>query len=135
MKRLLGQHFLKNKAAIKKIVAALDLEENDTVIEIGPGHGELTQELSCHPINIIAIEKDVALANKLAEKFKIVQGDALKELPKLINQLKTKSYKLVGNIPFYITGHLLRVISELENKPTITAVSYTHLTLPTILRV
>jgi len=116
----LGQHFLKNKKQIGKIVDALDLQPGDFVIELGPGHGELTFELAKQPIQIVAIEKDEKLVEVLKSKFEdpnIITGDLLKELPKLSRKLK--KYKLVGNIPYYLTGYLLRTISELENKPSL----------------
>ncbi|PJB99037.1 MAG: ribosomal RNA small subunit methyltransferase A [Candidatus Nealsonbacteria bacterium CG_4_9_14_0_8_um_filter_36_17] len=133
MSRYLGQHFLINKDKIKKIVEALDLKEGDTVIEIGPGHGELTLLLARNfqfPISnfrIITIEKDKKLVQILQKKFasdkniRIIEGDALKILPKLTKsyKLKAKSYKIVGNIPYYITGYLLRVLAELERKPSL----------------
>ncbi len=121
MKRL-GQHFLINQEAIEEIVSALDLKEGEAVVEVGPGHGELTKELIKHQIKLIAIEKDKRLAKELRKKIKdenlnikIIEGDILKVLP----QLKIKNYKLVGNIPYYLTGYLLRVISELKNKPNL----------------
>lgn len=156
----LGQHFLKNKSAIKKIVAALDLDSDpikshgdngaSIVIEIGPGHGELTEELVRQTtgdqrprIKIIAIEKDKALANALArnfqfsiinyqselpqqllsENFLVINGDALKILAPLVEFLNLKienlELKIVGNIPYYITGKLFRILSETKNKPIV----------------
>ncbi len=126
MPRYLGQHFLINKKKIRKIVEALELKDGDVVVEIGPGHGELTFNLKSQISNlrIIAIEKDRRLAKNLKEKFQsdknieIIEGDALKILPKLITQLPNypiANYKLVGNIPYYITGYLLRILGELGN--------------------
>ncbi|MCL4437645.1 16S rRNA (adenine(1518)-N(6)/adenine(1519)-N(6))-dimethyltransferase RsmA [Patescibacteria group bacterium] len=124
-KKHLGQHFLKNKAKLRKIVDALELKRGDVVVEIGPGRGALTfplaekcKELDC---KIIAIEKDKELASELKEKFKdnknveIIEGDALKEIKSQISNLK--NVKIVGNIPYYITGYLFRIIGELERKP------------------
>ncbi len=132
MRRKLGQHFLKDKNALAKIAEALSLESGDTVIEIGAGHGELTwllarqcQELGCR---VIAIERDEKLAEALGVRLKvlgfrktleIIKGDILKILSPTTYNLKPKTYKVAGNIPYYITGHLLRIISELENKPQI----------------
>ncbi len=128
MRRRLGQHFLKNKQKIKQFVNALDLKKHDTIIEIGPGHGEVTKEIIHSDAfkKLILIERDEKLAAALKQKFsddnhiEVVAGDALKILPQITKTLGVNTYKLVGNIPFYITGRLLRVISELEYKPTIT---------------
>jgi 16S rRNA (adenine1518-N6/adenine1519-N6)-dimethyltransferase len=129
MPRYLGQHFLANKNKLRKIVDALELKSGDTVIEIGPGHGELTKEIRNEKleIKIIAIEKDEKLIDLLKEKFgddkniKIISGDALRVLPKLTDnkQLTTNNYKLAGNIPYYITGYLFRILGELKNKPSL----------------
>jgi 16S rRNA (adenine1518-N6/adenine1519-N6)-dimethyltransferase len=123
MPRFLGQHFLVNKSAIKKIISALEIKAGDTIIEIGPGHGELTDELRIknRELRIIGIEKDRNLARYLQKKFvsdkniTIIQGDALKVLPSVIHdsRFKIQEYKIVGNIPYYITGRLLRIIGEI----------------------
>jgi len=144
MGQRLGQHFLVNKNKIQKIVEALELKNNDVVVEIGPGHGELTSQLKIEKskIKIIAIEKDETLAKKFSENFQfsilnfqsslnfqllnnktIIIGDALKILPELSRKLNFASYKLCGNIPYYITGRLLRILSELENKPLLTVLT------------
>ena len=95
MAKFLGQHFLTNKNKLKKIVEALELENGDVIIEIGPGHGELTLELRIKnaELRIIAIEKDKELVKNLElriknlgiKNIKVIQGDALKILPKLIS--------------------------------------------------
>jgi len=124
----LGQHFLKNKSAVELIVRALELAPGDTVVEIGAGHGELTLQMANSAGQITAIEKDGQLVQNLESRIqnpeiknvRIVHGDALKILPDVITELpnyRITNYKLVGNIPYYITGHLLRIISELEQKP------------------
>ncbi len=115
---------MKNTNAISKIIAALDIKKDELIIEIGPGKGALTLPLaegctqkSC---KLIAIEKDAELAKKLGENLQVIEGDALEALPDLVSKLERKKYKLVGNIPYYITGKLLRIISELEHKPELT---------------
>ncbi|TSC82520.1 MAG: 16S rRNA (adenine1518-N6/adenine1519-N6)-dimethyltransferase [Parcubacteria group bacterium Gr01-1014_19] len=121
MSHKLGQHFLINKTVIPKIIATLDLQLGETVVEIGPGKGALTLPLvkACQKINcqLVAIEKDLDLMNQMKdlniEGLEIIPGDALKILPKLI----TNDSKLVGNIPYYITGQLLRILSEAKDPP------------------
>jgi 16S rRNA (adenine1518-N6/adenine1519-N6)-dimethyltransferase len=128
----LGQHFLKNEDVIEAIINRLDIQPNETIIEIGPGGGALTLPLLkiCKEKNssLIAIEKDEALAtllqietDKIGGQMRIVKADALTQLPKLTNQLTNQptNYKLIGNIPYYITGSLLRLIGELAKKPII----------------
>ncbi len=128
MKRL-GQHFLKNRQKLKKIADSLDLKGGETVVEIGAGHGELTRMLLAVPnVKVIAIEKDKNLIKELEENFKflisnfetnsnnqnsklkIIHGDALKILPSVI---RNSCCKIAGNIPFYITGQLFRVLGDL----------------------
>jgi 16S rRNA (adenine1518-N6/adenine1519-N6)-dimethyltransferase len=137
----LGQHFLKNAAILEKIIGALAIADGDRVIEIGPGHGELTAPLA-HAAHgkrceIFCIEKDHALIGGLevfaaqenvaamggaddrasaGPRVTIIEGDALKLLPDMATT-KISNYKIVGNIPYYITGKLLRTISECEHKP------------------
>ena len=128
----LGQHFLKNTDAIKKIIAALEIQQSDNIIEIGPGKGALTfplaEECTQKNCRLIAIEKDNELFLVLKEKYRdnknifIINGDALEELKTIVEKIKKSfgeqtKFKIVGNIPYYITGKLLRTISELKNKP------------------
>ena len=123
----LGQHFLKNKEKIKKIINALEISQNDFILEVGPGHGELTKEILKKSKNkkvfVLGIEKDKKLVLKLRKeiknkKFKILCRDILKILPKIKNFLPENSnFKIVGNIPYYLTGKLLRILSKLETKP------------------
>src|ERR1700722_4101259 len=120
----LGQHFLRNAAVLEDIVEAIGITEGEHIIEIGPGHGELTAPLvraafrkNCE---IVCIEKDRTLIGDLNDMagIKIVEGDALKLVPEIASRfLRDARYKIAGNIPYYITGKLLRVISELERKP------------------
>ena len=112
----MGQNFLVNKGALEKIIKSADLKKEDVVLEVGPGIGTLTQELAKSVSKVIAIEKDKKMIEILKETLKefknveIIQGDILKtniELP--------KQYKLVANIPYYLTSPLIRKF--LENPP------------------
>lgn len=120
----LGQNFMINNSAIEKIVGALGLSEKDTVIEIGAGSGNLTGELFKKTKKIIAIEKDGKWLDELKKKFdasgnqdriKIVEADARDVLVEITKDLG--DYKIVGNVPYYLTGQLLRMIQELDNPP------------------
>lgn len=123
----LGQHFLKDKKVLEKIASQINADVTH-IIEIGPGHGELTEKIRIQrsQCKIICIEKDAQLAQGLIKKFsddpllEIVEGDALKLLPYIIEARKNemKQYAIIGNIPYYITGYLLRTISELPAYPT-----------------
>lgn len=126
-KKSLGQNFLVDKEALNKIVVAAELKKTDTVIEIGPGLGVLTQELTKHAGEVIAIEKDDELAKKLnvrcqmanVKNIEILNQDILEsDLTKLIKLAPNKaSYKLVANIPYYITSKILEKFLAAENKP------------------
>jgi len=128
MGKRLGQHFLVNETAKALIVNTLSPLPDDTVVEIGPGHGELTQELrnKNRELRIIAIEKDEELCRTLQQKFsddkrvEVVCGDVREALPTLTQRymLKAGNYKLVGNLPYYLTGRLLRIVGELPEKPS-----------------
>ncbi len=109
------------------MAAALELKPDEIVVEVGAGHGELTDELRTmsYELRILAIEKDSELVAFLEKKFsgdkniEILKGDVLKILSSTIHHSlsMTQNYKLVGNIPYYLTGYLLRLIGELEHKP------------------
>jgi 16S rRNA (adenine1518-N6/adenine1519-N6)-dimethyltransferase len=122
--RKLGQHFLTNPSVTRKIIAALEIQRGGTVIEIGPGHGELTTAIAEQGVGrLIAIEKDAKLAGQLEKKYKtdghvkIILGDALEAIPKLTRSLSRENYALAGNIPYYLTGRLFRILGALKNRP------------------
>lgn len=124
-KKSLGQNFLKSKEALQLILAAADLNKSkDKVLEIGPGEGALTFPLAQNSSQVIAIEKDDFLSEELKktapQNVKIIHGDVLElNLPQLLEENDFGDYKVVANIPYYITGKLLRLLLELENKPKI----------------
>ncbi len=109
-KKSLGQNFLKFPEIAQKIVRAGDIKENDTVVEIGPGFGILTELLAEKAKKVIAVELDVRLEPELKKKLaaflglkkiELVFQDALKFSPP-----KTP-YKLIANIPYSITSPLI----------------------------
>ena len=124
-KKSLGQNFLVNPRILDKIVATAEVTKKDTILEIGPGPGNLTRKLAEKADRVIAVEKDRRLIAQLKEKFKnsnveIVESDILKlKFETLIGncKLKIENYKVVGNIPYYITSNLLRTIFERWPRP------------------
>lgn len=122
-KKSLGQNFLNSPHAITEIVQAGKVNERDTVLEIGPGKGVLTKALLETGAHVIAIEKDDRMIPLLQEKFTteiehkkltLIHGDIL-ELT--IQDILKDEYKLIANIPYYITGEILRKFFEETHQP------------------
>ena len=118
----LGQNFLIDENVLGKIVQAAELNKNDIVIEIGPGFGTLTEELSEKCGKVIAIEKDRKLAEKLNGKFRnieIITDDILKiKLKEFVKKYSSDGkYKLVSNIPYYITSPIIKMFLESDVQP------------------
>ncbi|MFH1194041.1 MAG: rRNA adenine dimethyltransferase family protein [bacterium] len=108
----LGQNFLINKGIVDKIIVAAELSKDDTVLEIGPGKGALTEKLIEHAGRVIAVEYDRQLFELLKEKFKgvknleLINADILSLYP--IPYTLYPNYKLIANIPYNITGQIFR---------------------------
>ena len=115
-KKSLGQHWLHDLDALRAIVAGADVGPGDVVLEIGPGLGTLTKELCTVAAKVIAVEFDELLASELTSRvpdknLEVRQGDILSfdfaGLP--------KGYKVVANIPYYLTSNLIRRMCETAN--------------------
>lgn len=114
-KKSLGQNFLKSEKVLLEIVKTADLKNTDIVIEVGPGKGALTKHLINVAKKVVAIEKDHRLISFLNDLFKeeisegkleIIEGSVLDyDLRNVCS--KEKSYKVVANIPYYITGKII----------------------------
>jgi len=139
--KYLGQHFILSKKALAQMIAAAGIKKNDTVVEIGPGLGTLTQELAKipHPLKkggglkIIAIEKDPIMISILKEtlvnykNIKIIQADArnlkISEIYKTGDKIGIKTaktrykYKIVANLPYNVATFLIHQWLELKNPP------------------
>ncbi len=115
-KRSLGQNWLVNPGVLDRIVAAAGVGPADTVLEIGPGTGALTARLAATGAAIVAVEKDRRLVEPLRAQFadrpnvRIVEGDIL-ELDPVRLELPPR-YKVVANIPYYLTSYLIRRMLE-----------------------
>ncbi|PIV45330.1 MAG: ribosomal RNA small subunit methyltransferase A [Candidatus Nealsonbacteria bacterium CG02_land_8_20_14_3_00_37_10] len=122
--RGLGQNFLIDRGVVKKVIEAANLKPNDVVLEIGPGFGALTIELAKFAKKIVAAEKDPSMTRILNNELRImeiknveiVQSDILKINPKAYN-LKPKTYKIVTNLPFYLTAPVIRKFLESDCQP------------------
>ncbi len=122
-KKRLGQNFLISKNIAGRICQIGGVKKGDFIIEIGPGTGALTEKIIEKGANVAAIEKDVNLVSLLAEKFKgegklkIVNGDFLDiDMEKIVGN---KKYKIIANLPYYISLPAIRKIFSLKNKPAI----------------
>jgi 16S rRNA (adenine1518-N6/adenine1519-N6)-dimethyltransferase len=104
---------------LQSIVADADVKQGDTVLEVGPGLGTLTEELLVAGTNVVAVEYDSELASSLAKRLnnpknlQVIEHDILTfnllDLP--------KDYTVAANIPYYLTSNLIRVLAESANPP------------------
>lgn len=117
-KKSLGQHWLKDSKILEEIVKEAEITAGDTVLEIGPGQGTLTEILVKKAKKVIAVEFDNVLAAQLPQRL---QAKNLEVINQNILEFDLTSlepgYKVVANIPYYITGHLLRQLTETANRP------------------
>jgi 16S rRNA (adenine1518-N6/adenine1519-N6)-dimethyltransferase len=120
----LGQHFLVDEEVLGLIAETAQLTPADLVVEVGPGLGVLTRELAKHAGRVVAIELDDKLAAILRDSLKafpnvtIINQDVLKvDVAPLLQEFGAKSYKVVANLPYYITSPVLRHFLEAEAKP------------------
>jgi len=113
----LGQNFLIDKNVLQKIILASNLNKNDIVLEVGPGIGTLTQELAKNAGKVIAIEKDEKMIKVLKETLKDYKNIEIINADVLRYKLQTTHYKLISNIPYYLTSPLIRKFLESDNPP------------------
>lgn len=117
--RQLGQHWLFDKTVLQTIVELAHLDGRDTVLEVGPGPGALTEQLAASAREVIAVELDPDLSERLQEQqlsnVAVINHDILhydlRSLP--------TDYKVVANIPYSITSRLLRQLWSGGNQPTL----------------
>lgn len=122
-KKSLGQHWLTDLAALQSICDAGEITPEDTVLEIGPGTGTLTELLVKKAKQVIAVEFDQKLAQELpgrvkAQNLQVTTQDILAyDLTAL-----PPDYKVIANIPYYLTSKLIRALSETTNQPSLVVV-------------
>ncbi|MFI5240587.1 MAG: 16S rRNA (adenine(1518)-N(6)/adenine(1519)-N(6))-dimethyltransferase RsmA [Candidatus Saccharimonadia bacterium] len=116
-KKSLGQHFLVDKPSLIDIVASADVQASDTILEIGPGLGVMTTLLTEQADQVIAVEADPTLAMLLtrdAPKNLIVVSEDILKFD--LTTLPT-GYKVVANLPYYLSSKVLRLLLESPNPP------------------
>jgi 16S rRNA (adenine1518-N6/adenine1519-N6)-dimethyltransferase len=119
-KKSLGQHWLNDPASLKAMCDAAEITTEDTVLEIGPGLGTLTKLLVEQAREVVAVEFDEYLAKMLPQR---IQSSSLTVKQQDILSFDYTSlpadYKVVANIPYYLTSNLIRVLSETSNQPSV----------------
>ncbi len=113
----LGQHFLVDSEAVASIIVAANIKQHDTVLEIGPGLGVMTDELAKTGAQIVAVETDAKLVEllrrRMPENVQVKEADIMNfELGEL-----APAYKVVANVPYYITSSIIRLLMEAPNPP------------------
>jgi len=122
----LGQHLLISRRALESVVAAADLTPEDVVLEVGAGTGVLTRELAARAHQVVAVELDRAILPVLREttaglaNVEILERNILDMRPEEV--FSGARYKLVANLPYYITSLILRHLLESLNPPTMLVV-------------
>ena len=119
-KKSLGQHWLTDYASLTAMCDAANVSEGDTVLEIGPGLGTLTKLLVERAEQVVAVEFDEDLARELPKRvpesnLQVIRQDILRFNFGSV----TPGYKVVANIPYYLTSNLIRVLSETPNCPSV----------------
>jgi 16S rRNA (adenine1518-N6/adenine1519-N6)-dimethyltransferase len=124
-KKSLGQHFLNSDYVPKKMCDAANLQKGDVVLEVGPGTGALTREILARGAHVIALEADLRAIESLQETFaaeiadgslKIFHHD-VRDLDPTVFGVTKGEYKVVANIPYYISGLLFRTFLESGCQP------------------
>jgi 16S rRNA (adenine1518-N6/adenine1519-N6)-dimethyltransferase len=119
----LGQNFLEDPAILRRIVDAAELVPDDLVLEVGPGLGTLTRLLAANAGRVLAVELDGRLAAILSEilvdssNVQIIHGDILTLDPADLFPVRPAGYKVVANLPYYITSAVLRHLLENPARP------------------
>ncbi len=121
----LGQHFLEDATVVDAIIAAADLSPDDTVVEVGPGRGALTDQLVQRAERVLLLEYDTDLADRLAFKYaantnvRVLNVDAREFGSDLDPWLVESDYKVVANLPYYAANPITRNFLESTRKPSL----------------
>lgn len=123
-KKSLGQHWLYDIHVLSDIAELAEITEEDHIVEIGPGLGTLTEVLLSYGAHVTAVEFDTEIYQKLKKESSVLYSKDLARL-KIVNEdilrfdfsKQKPGYKVVANIPYYLTSNLIRVLSETPNRP------------------
>lgn len=130
LKKSLGQNFLVNDSILQRIVEAAEISPEDAVVEVGPGVGTLTYHLARAARQVVAVELDLRMVAILQETLvdcgnvRVVHGDILRL--DLAGTLPGAPYKVVANIPYYITSAVIRRFLEHAPLPSLMALMVQH---------
>lgn len=122
-RKKLGQNFLTDEDILDRIAEAADLTRDDQVLEVGPGLGTLTERLADRAGRVVAVELDSALAQVVAgtlggrENVKVINEDVLDFDP--CREFRAHEYKLIGNLPYYVTSPIIRHFLESKCQPSL----------------
>lgn len=125
-KKSLGQNFLNSEKALNSIANAADVSAQDVVLEIGPGKGVLTERLILSAGKVVAVEKDDGLFELLKDRFApeieegkldLIHADILEFDPSTLSFYKDLDFKIVANIPYNLTGAIIRKFLSASYQP------------------
>jgi len=128
-KKSLGQNFMVEDAALRKLIDAADLSPSDAVLEIGPGLGALTDKLIGQVRRLVAVEIDQRFVPHLRDRYsdwphiEIVQADILQSDVCALLGPDVDRYKVIANLPYYITSAILRYLLEGACPPSLLVVT------------
>lgn len=117
-KKELGQHWLHDEESLQAMCDIADVNQDDFVLEVGPGLGTLTQKLAQQSKEVLAVEYDADLAKDLPRRIQATNVSVIhQDILSLDLTTLPVGYKVIANIPYYLTSNLIRILAESSNPP------------------
>jgi len=122
-RKSLGQHFLRDRRIVHRIIDAADIQPDDIIVEIGPGRGALTKSIVEAANSVILIEFDEDLAADLTERYadnpsvRVAHADARTLSTSDVPEIGDRPYKVIGNLPYYAAAPIVRNLLEQAHQP------------------